>query len=286
MRARTRALIGLFLAAAGLLTAGFLAASQSRFQQAPAKARPTVPVAVAAHDIAMGTVVGDADVHIAQWPEDVAPPNRAASSSEVVGRAALAPIQRNEPLLQHRLSATGSGAGLPVLIAAGYRALSVRVEDVVGIAGFVQPQSRVDVLVTTRSGEDARSAVLLQGVRVLATGHQLNAVADSGAQNSAVITLEVTPNQAEMLTLASSEGRIQIALRNPLDNANAVTQGVRTGELLPGYRPTMQSSFAAPPRPATRAATPPRVASPPASSSVEVFNGGTRAVTTIHDTGH
>jgi pilus assembly protein CpaB len=283
MRARTRALVGLFLAAVGLLTAGFLA-SQSRLPATAPKAKPTVPVVVASHDIEMGSVVSDTDVRIVQWPADVAPPNRAARVSDVAGRAALAPIQRDEPILQHRLSASGSGAGLPVLIAQGYRALSVRVEDVVGIAGFVQPQSRVDVLVTTRSGEDARSSVLLQGVRVLATGHQLNATSDSSAQNSAVITLEVTPAQAEKLTLASSEGRIQIAMRNPLDNANAPTNGVRTGEMLPGYRTAPPSNFVAPQRPVSRAA--PARPQPQSTSSVEVFNGGTRAVTTIHETGH
>lgn len=285
MRTRTRALIGLMLGMFGLISAGFLAASQGRFQQTTPKQRPTVPVVVAARDIQMGTVVSEGDVKIAQWPEDVAPSSRASTSTAVVGRAALAPIHANEPLLPHRLSATGSGAGLPVLISAGSRALSVRVEDVVGIAGFVQPGSRVDVLVTARSNNEARSAVLLQGVRVLATGHQLNATQDSSAsQSSAVITLEVTPAQAEMLTLASSEGRIQLALRNPLDNAATATTGVRMAELIPGYSAAPASSFAAPPRPTPRVSAGPR--SEPRASSVEVFNGGTRAVTPIRDTGN
>jgi pilus assembly protein CpaB len=288
MRARTRAFMGLALALIGLLSAAFLFRSQARMQQHAAPEKPKVAIAVATRDIPAGTVVSDADVRIAQWPEDVAPPNHASVSTAVVGRAALAPIQKGEALLESRLSPTGAGAGLPVLIGPGYRALSVRVEDVVGIAGFVQPNSHVDVLVTARSNDEARSAVLLQGVRVLATGHQITASQDSGSQNSAVITLEVTPSQAEMLTLAASEGRIQLALRNPIDNASAATSGIRMNDLIPGYHATVSSSFAAPsrPTPVAKSDGPPREPRASRASSVEVFNGGTRAVTTFQDSVH
>jgi pilus assembly protein CpaB len=289
MRARTRAFTGLFVAVIGLSTAGLLMASERRNRSVPEKVTPTIPVAVAARDLPIGTVLRAEDVRMVRWPADVATPGAVNDAATLVGRGIITPIRRDEPLLLHRLSPTGSGAGLPVLIDPGSRAMTVRVDDVIGIAGFVQPGSFVDVLVTSAAGGQTRAAVILEGVKVLATGHTMqtelpadgtkgtSGAASSGTASeasSAVITLLVTPRQAEQLALASAQGRIQLALRNPLDQgANVTPPLARAPE--PAPEPSRS-------RPAATAGAARR--QPPAPGGVEVINGNKRAITTLRDT--
>jgi len=137
----------------------------------------------------------------------------------VIGHGVIIPISRGEFILPNRLAGENAGSGLPALIPPGMRAVSVRVNEIVSVAGFVTPGTRVDVLLTgapTGSGEQQTTTVL-QNVAVLASGHTLERTSSGEAQNTAVITLLVTPDDAQRLTLASSEGHIQLALRNPLD---------------------------------------------------------------------
>jgi pilus assembly protein CpaB len=288
MRARSRALTGLMLSVVGLSAAGILKASEKRAHPAVAPEKPTVSVAVAARDLPIGATITAADVQMARWPADIAPPSAINDVNAVVGRGVLDAVLKGEPLLRSRLAGEGEGAGLPALIEHGSRALSVRVDDVIGIAGFVQPNTYVDVLVTARSGNEARSAVALQGVKVLATGRRLAADTSSSgsgagegqSQNNAVVTLLVTPWQAELLTLAATEGHIQLALRNPLDVQSAPTTGAALTQLIPsGPVPKRTETTRVVPRRAQPAATAP-------FAGVEVYNGPKRAVTTFKDTAH
>ncbi len=140
----------------------------------------------------------------------------------------------NEPILDAKLADAAEGGGLPPLIPPGMRALSVRVDEVVGVAGFVTPQTRVDVILTiTPSGSsDARSKVILQNIRALAAGQEIRRDEDGKPMTVTVVTVLVTPEQAEKLVLASTQGRIQMALRNMLDLDEVDTPGERVSGLL------------------------------------------------------
>ncbi len=137
----------------------------------------------------------------------------------MLGHGVIVPISKGEFILPNRLAGEHAGSGLPSLIPPGMRAVSVRVNEVVSVAGFVTPGTRVDVLLTGTpgAGGDEQTTTVLQNVLVLASGHTLERTATGEAQNTAVITLEVSPDDAQRLTLASSQGHIQLALRNPLD---------------------------------------------------------------------
>jgi pilus assembly protein CpaB len=136
-----------------------------------------------------------------------------------MGRGVILPISRGEFILPSKLAPENAGSGLPSLIPPGMRAVSVRVNEVVSVAGFVGPGTRVDILLTgTPNGSsESQTTTVLQNVAVIASGQRLERNASGDAQNTPVITLLVSPDDAERLTLASSEGRIQLALRNPLD---------------------------------------------------------------------
>src|ERR1700732_3571074 len=180
---------------------------------------PRVDVLIAANDIAVGAKVEDRDVKVVRFPPADLPPNCFHLKSSVVGRGALLPIAKGEFFLPSKLAGENAGSGMPSLIPPGMRAVSVRVNEVIGVAGFVVPGTRVDVLLTGTPGGtgEQQTTTVLQNVAVLASGHTLERTATGEAQTTAVITLLVSPDDAQRLTLASSEGHIQLALRNPLD---------------------------------------------------------------------
>src|SRR5579864_2512035 len=178
-----------------------------------------VEVIVAANDLQVGARVEEHDIKIIKIPPADLPPGAPRRRSDVLGHGVIIPIFKGEFILPNRLAAENAGAGLPSLIPPGMRAVSVRVNEVVSVAGFVTPGTRVDVLLTgtpTGAGEEQTTTVL-QNVAVLASGHTLERTSSGEAQNTAVITLLVSPEDAQRLTLASSQGHIQLALRNPLD---------------------------------------------------------------------
>jgi pilus assembly protein CpaB len=197
----------------------------------------------------------------------------------VIGRGIVLPIIQNEPILPMKLASKEAGSGLPPAIPPGLRAVSVRVNEVIGVAGYVLPGTRVDVVATvspTGSGNDMTSKVVLTNVQVLAAGTKIERDTDKNKPMPvSVVTLLVDPEEAERLTLASTEGKIQLALRNPLDKTMPMTHGIRPAALL-GFGAPTRSAVA---RTRTASASPstPVVAAAPQMPTVEMIRGDKRA---------
>jgi pilus assembly protein CpaB len=208
---------------------------------------------------------------------DALPADVISNPDDVIGRGLIMPVIQNEPILPMKLAPKGAGAGLPPVIPPGFRALSVRVNEVIGVAGYVLPGTRVDVVATvspTSQQIDMTSKVILTNVLVLAAGTKIDRQTDKDKPIPVtVVTLLVNPEEAERLTLASSEGKIQLALRNPLDRETPSTRGVRPSALL-GPVPIVRAWK---PRPtqATAKAEPAPVSQPP--MTVEMIRGDKRA---------
>jgi len=178
-------------------------------------------VVVAADDLQVGTKLEDKDLREIRLPGADLPQGYYQNKADVLGRGVVQPILKGEFVLPSKLAAENAGAGLPSLIPPGMRALSVKVNEVVAVAGFVVPGTRVDVLLTgnpTGTNEPLTTTVL-ENVEVLAAGQKLQRSAQGEPQSVPVITLLVSPEDAQKLTMASNEGRIQLALRNPLDTS-------------------------------------------------------------------
>jgi pilus assembly protein CpaB len=228
-------------------------------------------VIVAANDIQVGARVEDRDARIAKFPANGLPGGAYSKKSQVLGRGVIIPIAKGEFILPSKLAPENAGAGLPSLIPPGMRAVSVRVNEVVSVAGFVGPGTRVDVLLTgTPNGStEPQTTTVLQNVAVIASGHTLERNASGEAQNTPVITLLASPEDAERLTLASSEGKIQLSLRNPLDtHADPVDPANAKGLYKGG------TVVASPPR-AVRPVKQQKTEKPPSPSvlSIEVYQG-------------
>jgi pilus assembly protein CpaB len=201
-----------------------------------ADTRPGVDVVVAAEDLQVGAKIEDRDVKLAHFPIEVLPPHSYRLMSQVVGRGVVLPIAQGDFVLPSKLAGENAGFGLPSLIPPGMRAVSVRVNEVVSVAGFVVPGTRVDVLLTGNpaGGTDQQTSTVLENLEVIATGQKLERNAGGDPQMTPVITLLVSPDDAQKLTLASTQGRIQLALRNPLDTQQQHMGSVNTGALYRG----------------------------------------------------
>ncbi len=268
---RLRPWLILVLALASGGTAGILAFRYLR-QYTPSLEAETRAgyVAVATRELPVGSVLRPGDVRLVEWPGTMLPAGYLAATEAAVGRGLITTVQENEPLLESKLAPTGAGGGLPVLISDGMRAVSVKVDEVVGVSGFVLPGTRVDVLLTMNaSSGEPTTEVLLQKVRTLAAGQTVQRDRDGKPRAVPVITLLVTPEQAETLALASNQGRIQLALRNALDTATTTTPGARMGGLL--GRPS------APAGPVPRRSILVRPTGRD-STVVEVYKGGARSL--------
>ncbi|MBV9304256.1 MAG: Flp pilus assembly protein CpaB [Acidobacteriaceae bacterium] len=205
--------------------------------QAPTKATAaTNKLAVAAHDLQVGALIHDYDVKEIQW-EQALPPQAVAKKQDVIGRGVIANIYQDEPILNTRLAAKGAGAGLAATIPLGKRAVALRVDEVVGLAGFVLPGMRVDVLVAGNppNGDQSRQGMLsrtvLQNIEVLSAGQKIEKTTDGKPETAQVVNLLVTPDQAEVLNLASIETKVQLVLRNPLDTEEEPTPGTSIARL-------------------------------------------------------
>jgi pilus assembly protein CpaB len=232
--------IRVFLVLALALTAGGVLAfgTYNYVQQRPTESvsMATRGVVVAATDLDIGAELGPDDVRVIQWPASSLPQNVFSDPKDVVGRGLILPVVQNEPLLPIKLASIEAGSGLPPAIPPGLRAVSVKVNEVIGVAGYTLPGTRVDVLATVSpNGQrgDTTSKVILTDVQVLAAGTKLERDTEKGKPIPVnVVTLLVNPEEAERLTLAANEGKIQLALRNPLDKGNPATRGVRAAALL------------------------------------------------------
>jgi pilus assembly protein CpaB len=244
----------------------------------------TAKVVVAASNMDVGAALRAEDLRAIDWPAGSVPEGAFHKADELVGRGLIQPVVAFEPILPGKLSAPEAGAGLPPVIPEGMRALSVRVNDVIGVAGYVLPGTRVDVLVTVSPSDqhnDVTSKLILPNVQVLAAGTKIERDVEKDKPISvSVVTLLVDPDQAERLTLASTEGKIQLALRNPMDKTAPETRGVKPAVLLASTatvaRPaTPVAKRAASPRPATA----PAPAAPASSTApvVEIIRGDKRA---------
>jgi len=229
----------------------------------------TQPVVLASRDLALGTVLSEADLIVVDWPSKTVPAGFAGSVEELVGRSLIDNVQANEVILVTKLADTGLLGMIP-LIPAGMRAMSVRVNDVVGVAGFVTPQTRVDIiLIMTPPGtRDPVSKVILQNIQALAAGQEIRETEDGSPVTVTVVTVLITPEEAERLALATREGEIQMALRNTLDQETVETSGERASRLFVGRAPAGN-------RPVVRSSSAPAT---PQESIIEIYRGGARTL--------
>ena len=230
-------------------------------------------VVAAATDLKLGTVLRDADLTTIEITGTL-PKGAILKKENAIGRGVISNLYLGEPVLENRLAAPGSGGGLAATIPQGMRATAVRVNEVVGVAGFVTPGMRVDVLITGNppGGATAQGSLvrtLLQNIEVLSAGTDIQRDAEGKPLQVQVVNLLVTPTQAEILSLASNETRIQLVLRNPLDNTLNKPPGTATAQLF---------NESSPPKPVVAGHT---VAKPAPSRVylVEVFNGSKKSET-------
>lgn len=267
-----------------ILFAAFVVAAISSYlvyriagkQMHPAQA-PTTAIIVAARDLEIGEVIKDGDLAKAEWVGTL-PKGAMTTKETVVGRGVVSALYQGEPVLESRLAAVGSGGGLAATIPQGMRAAAVKVNEVVGVAGFVVPGMRVDVLISgtqpNAAAEGPKVKTLLQNIEVLSAGTNIQKDAEGKPVQVQVVNLLVTPEQAELLSLASNETRIQLVLRNPLDTEMAKTSGIAMAGLFSDGNP--------PPKPKEVRAAPPRVVkAPPAPAPriylVEILNGSKKS---------
>lgn len=257
----------------------------------------TLPVVVAARDIGEGQAIDRLAVVVAQWPAPTVPAGVYASVDSVAGRVSRVQIFKGEAIVPGRLAPDGTSPGLEVKIPPGKRAMAVRINDVSGVGGLIQPNSRVDILLTLNPTEanQARTAkIFMENMRVLAMGTEVKRGDDGRPIQATVATLEVTPEEAERLAIGASQGQITLALRGYGDPDSVQTKGATASDLvgdIPAARRAPAPTRSAPPpaRRATTASQPTQAASQPApppapqqaappkpeSLSVKVYRGRT-----------
>ena len=262
--------------AAALASGGLAALLAMRYLQQKATPLAAQPIrsnmVVAARTLPVGTIVSDQHVKTIEWTGGALPLGYLGSPQEVVGRGLMSDLQENEPILESKLAPKGAGGGLPIIINEGMRGLTMRVNEVSGVAGFVTPNTRVDVLLTMEDKGNAgepSTRIIMQDMRVLAAGQSIQPDKEGKPQPVPVVTFLVSPQQAETLALASQQGSIQLALRNQLDTMEVKTSGTRRSALMrgPGGAPVRRA--------ATRGPVP---APQPAAQVVEVYRGGVRTL--------
>jgi pilus assembly protein CpaB len=239
----------------------------------------TRALVVAKKELPMGSVITDQDVNLVLYPTDVYPAGGFGDIDEVVDRAVVQSILPNEPVIAGRVTEKGAGYGLAPLIPEGQRAMAIAVNQVSGVSGFILPGSNVDILLTGTpdNSADRMTTTVLENVTVLSTGHRQQPNANGQPENVPVVNVLVTPEQAEMLTLATDAGKIQLVLRNPVDEEETSKErpAVRASDLYakrdrrpvpaPGPRRPTVVVQAAPPPPA------------PVTHTVEMIRGDQRS---------
>jgi pilus assembly protein CpaB len=213
---------------------------------------PMIDAMVAAKDLEVGARLTGPDIKIVRVPGSALPPGSPRKTADVIGRGVILPIAKGQFIVSAELAGENAGSGLPSLIPFGMRAVGVRVNDVTSVAGFVTPGTRVDVLMTGAPNGEQSTTTILQNVKVLALGHTLERNAGGEAQTVSVATLLVDLNDAERLILASSEGRVQLILRNPSDTVADEVMSASLQQLyngLPSVEPARTPRRAVPLKP-------------------------------------
>ena len=234
----------------------------------------TVPVVVALSDLPEGATIDRSLVTANQWPVPTIPAGAFSSPDSVVGRVTRVAVFKGEPIVPGRLAPIGTGPGLEVKITPGKRAMALRINDVAGISGFIQPNSRVDVMVTLANqaqGQKQQVAKLfMENMRVLSVGHEVQRDAQGKPINAATITLEVMPEEAERLAVATSQGSIQLVLRGYGDPDSIDTKGATSRDVLSQLRVVQPEPTRVATRPAPRQRRAPDPAPAPAPPPVVV----------------
>ena len=269
----SRMLLILALAIIFGLAAGYSALRYVSARPSTVTASPrgeTVLVVLAARDLPLGTILADTDLRVVEWPTGAVPLGFAGSKEELVGRSLLTNVQANEAVLSGKLADSGQ-IGIIPLIPTGMRALSIAVDQVAGVAGFVTPQTTVDVILimTPPGSQDAVSKVILQNVQALAAGEEIRETEDGRPVTVPVVTVLVSPSDAEKLALAENQGDLRLALRNTLDIEAVATTGERTSRLFSG---TLSSRARGVVRAGSTASTSAR------ESIIEIYRGGVRTL--------
>jgi len=264
----------------------------------------TTQIVVATHNLEVGSLLKDVDLKsvdsTGQEPKSVL-----TNRDDIIGRGVIATIYEGEPILEARLAAKGAGAGLAATIPPGMRAATIRVNEVVGVAGFVRPGARVDVLIAgnppgAKGNLGTVTKTLLQNMEVLSAGQDIQKDAEGKPVSVPTVNLLVTPEQAETLSLASNETRIQLVLRNPLDTKTVKTPGTAVANLFTGQyglaldppkspspKPVAERIVATPPNPvpppvaAVSAPAVPAVEQKKAEITVEVIAGSRRVLMNV-----
>lgn len=269
----TRVLLILALAGISGLAAGYAALQYLSNRPMPVTVTSsrgeTVPVVLASRDIPLGRVLEDEDLRVVEWPAAALPEGFIGSKEELIGRSLITSVETNETILSRKLADSGL-RGILTLIPEGMRALSIRVDQVIGVAGFVTPQTRVDVILimTPTGSQDPVSKVILQNIQALAAGQEIQETEDGTPVTVSVVTVLVTPEEAEKLALASSQGELRLALRNTMDMESVETAGERRSRLFAGSEATLA-------RPTVRTGS-----TTPSSreSIIEIYRGGVRTL--------
>ena len=283
-----------FLVLVGALIFGVLAAvSVSRYlSSAQAYTKNLNKIAVAKVPIPIGSKIIPEQIMVVQFPKESTPDGAFESPEKLAGRVAVMNIGAREPITESRLAPEGTAAGLSAIIPEGYRAMTVKVDDVVGISGFIMPGTLVDIVVVIvpndngALAQDPISKIVLQNIKVLANGQNIDKPESEREANSVkAVTLLVTPEEAEKLALASSEGKLQLVMRNSIDQGDEETKGINKRGLLGGDRAnpqpepgSLKSERPEPkPAPAPRRvrvqAEPKPAAAPAPRASVEMIEG-------------
>jgi len=266
---RNRLIIGLAVAVVvAFIFATFVYRVFKQASITPA-AKATQHIVVASVPLQLGTRLDANNVKLVDWPSGLPVAGMMTRIEDVANRALITPVAQNEPIMEAKLASQQSGAGLSATIPEGMRALSVSVNEVVGVAGFVIPGTMVDVLVTGNipAGSGTVTRTILENVRVLAAGQKIEQDRDGKPQTVPVITLLVNPEDASKLTMAANQGKLQLALRNTIDtkvvSPAPVLQATLFGGALPAPPVKHSGSSKAPPL-------------PPAPYVIEVITGNKR----------
>lgn len=241
----------------------------------------TVQVVVAARQLEIGTLIKDVDLKTGPWVGQV-PPGMVTKAETIIGRGVIAPIYAGEAIMENRIAAVGAGGGLAATIPPGMRAVAVRVNDIVGVAGFVLPGMRVDVLISGmppggQGPNGPKVKTLLQNIQVLSAGQNYQKNDEGKPIVVPVVNLLVNPEQAEILSLASNETRIQLVLRNPLDTEMAKPPGTVVAALYGDQKtPVRPATRVRPAAPIAAKVAPKQVLSLP-PYQIEIFNGPQRS---------